>query len=223
MRPLCKACRHRVKLASNFRIALGKPFFQKHLPLWHVKCLAFCHEAFWNEAKGNMTRDKYGLAYQSGFDLTVRFLLSRGAQREYAMEVAQGAWVRGWERLHQLRDEATVVTWVNTIALNAYRRVMRREAPSQELPEIISPHGIDMAAIDVHRILNFCRPSERMLFEQQMHGATTEEIARKQGVTETAIRIRLLRARRATRSRLEKRATQLQDRYSSARAVRDAA
>jgi DNA-directed RNA polymerase specialized sigma24 family protein len=188
-----------------------------------VKCLAFCHEAFWNEAKGNMTRDKYGLAYQKGFDLTVRFLLSRGAQREYAMEVAQGAWVRGWERLHQLRDEATVVTWVNTIALNAYRRVMRREAPSQELPEIVSPHGIDMAAIDVHRILNFCRPSERMLFEQQMHGATTEEIARKQGVTETAIRIRLLRARRATRSRLEKRATQLQDRYSSARAVRDAA
>jgi DNA-directed RNA polymerase specialized sigma24 family protein len=62
-----------------------------------------------------------------------------------------------------------------------------------------------------------------MLFEQQMRGATTEEIARKQGVTETAIRIRLLRARRATRTRLEKRASQLQDRYSSARAVRDAA
>ena len=96
-------------------------------------------------------------------------------------------------------------------------------APSQELPEIASSTGIDMAAIDVHRILNYCRPSERVLFEQQMHGATTQEIARKQGVTETAIRIRLLRARRATRSRLEKRASQLQDRYSSAQAVRDAA
>ncbi len=170
-----------------------------------------------------MTRDKYGLAYQKGYDLTVRFLLSRGAQREYAIEVAQGAWVRGWERLHQLREDSTVVTWVNTIALNAYRRMMRREAPSQELPEVVSPNNINMAAIDVHRILNYCRPSERVLFEQQMRGATTEEIARKQGVTETAIRIRLLRARRATRSRLEKRALQLQDRYLSARAVRDAA
>jgi DNA-directed RNA polymerase specialized sigma24 family protein len=157
-----------------------------------------------------MTRDRYGLAYSKGFDLTVRFLLSRGAQREYAMEVAQGAWVRGWERLHQLRDEATVVTWVNTIALNAYRRVMRREAPAQELPEIVSPHGINLAAIDVHRILGQCRPPERELFEQQMRGATTEEIARTQGVTETAIRIRLLRARRATRTRLEKRASRLQ-------------
>jgi DNA-directed RNA polymerase specialized sigma24 family protein len=170
-----------------------------------------------------MTRDGYGLAYQRGFDLTVRFLLSRGAHREYAMEVAQGAWVRGWERLHQLRDETMVVTWVNTIALNAYRRVMRREAPSQELPEVVSPQGIDLAAIDVQRILNYCRPSERMLFEQQMVGATTEEIARRQGVTETAIRIRLLRARRATRTRLEKRASQLLDRFSTLRAVQDAA
>jgi len=56
-----------------------------------------------------------------------------------------------------------------------------------------------------------------------MNGATTEEIARKQGVSETAIRIRLLRARRATRSRLEKRALQLQDRQASGREVRDAA
>jgi DNA-directed RNA polymerase specialized sigma24 family protein len=172
-----------------------------------------------------MTRDGYGLAYQKGFDLTVRFLLSRGAQREYAMEIAQGAWVRGWERLHQLRDETTVVTWVNTIALNSYRRVMRRDAPAQELPEIVSPHGIDMAAIDVNRILSSCRPSERALFEQQMYGATTEEIARTQGVTETAIRIRLLRARRATRTRLERRAIQMQGRYMLAarQAMRDAA
>lgn len=170
-----------------------------------------------------MTRAGYGLAYQKGFDRTVRFLLSRGATKECATDVAQGAWVRGWERLHQLRTDAMVITWVNSIALNAYRRLRWREAPGQELPEIVSPKGIDMAAIDVHRILRWCRPSDRILFEQQMCGATTEEIARKQGVTETAIRIRLLRARRATRSRLEKRAGELKDRYASARSVRDAA
>jgi DNA-directed RNA polymerase specialized sigma24 family protein len=82
-----------------------------------------------------------------------------------------------------------------------------------------------MAAIDINRILSSCRPSERVLFEQQMYGATTEEIARKQGVTETAIRIRLLRARRATRSRLERNAIQMQGRYMLAarQAMRDAA
>ncbi len=81
--------------------------------------------------------------------------------------------------------------------------------------EIVSPRGIDFAAIDVHRILDHCRPSERVLFEQQMRGATTEEMARSQGVSETAIRIRLLRARRATRSRLEQRAATRQDRSIS--------
>ena len=93
---------------------------------------------------------------------------------------------------------------MNSIALNAYRRLTRREAPNRELPEIVSPRGIDTAGIDVRRILNCCRPSERILFEQQMRGATNAEIARAQGVTETAIRIRLLRARRMTRSRLER-------------------
>jgi DNA-directed RNA polymerase specialized sigma24 family protein len=37
-----------------------------------------------------------------------------------------------------------------------------------------------------------------------MQGDTAEEIARKQGVTETAIRIRLLRARRAARAKAER-------------------
>lgn len=45
-----------------------------------------------------------------------------------ACESAQAAWVRGWGRLGQLRDETLVLTWVNTIALNVYRRLIR-EAP----------------------------------------------------------------------------------------------
>jgi DNA-directed RNA polymerase specialized sigma24 family protein len=68
------------------------------------------------------------------------------------------------------------------------------------MPELYSRMRIDMAAIDVARILRFCRPRERQLLELQMQGATTEEIARDSGVTETAIRIRLMRARRAARA-----------------------
>ncbi len=70
-----------------------------------------------------MTREGYGQAYQKGFSLTVRFLLSRGVQRDAADEAAQAAWVKGWERLEQLRNESSVTTWVNTIALNVYRRL----------------------------------------------------------------------------------------------------
>jgi DNA-directed RNA polymerase specialized sigma24 family protein len=64
--------------------------------------------------------------------------------------------------------------------------------------------GIDFAAIDIARILTFCRPSDRHLLEQSMSGVTTAEIAREQGASDTAIRIRLLRARRDARLRVEK-------------------
>jgi DNA-directed RNA polymerase specialized sigma24 family protein len=60
--------------------------------------------------------------------------------------------------------------------------------------------------MDVARILAFCRPNDRHLLEQQyVNGVTTQEMAREQGVTETAIRIRLLRARRDARSQVERR------------------
>ncbi len=151
-----------------------------------------------------MTNDRYGTAYQRGFDLTVRFLISRGLQRDNAEEVAQAAWVKGLERLSQLRDESFVVMWVNTIALNVYRNSLRRKPlPAHEFGDKTA--GLDLAAIDVARILGFCRPCDRRLLEQSMIGVTPGEIADEQGVTETAIRIRLLRARREARSRVERR------------------
>jgi DNA-directed RNA polymerase specialized sigma24 family protein len=162
----------------------------------------------------SMTRDEYGQAYQKCFESTVRFLLSRGAERECASEAAQAAWAKGWERLHQLRDEGMVATWVNTIALNAYRRLIRRETACQFAPNHSVASGIPLAALEVARILDACRPGERLLLEQRMRGVTTQEMADKQGASETAIRIRLLRARRAVRMRLEQRAAHLRRAYS---------
>ena len=153
-----------------------------------------------------MTTDKYGQAYQRGFEVTVRFLLSRGVQRDNASEVAQAAWARGWERLNQLHDEELVVAWVNTIALNVYRRILRRE-PLNLTPSKHSDKTavIDIAAIDMARVLEFCRPRDRTLLEQCLKGSTPAEIAVEHGVSVTAIRVRLLRARRYARSRVERR------------------
>src|SRR5271154_6222979 len=155
-----------------------------------------------------VTREGYGQAYQKGYELTVRFLLSRGAWRDNASEVAQAAWARGWERLDQLRNESLVLTWVNTIALNLYRGVLRREPPNPLSPELRDmTEEINLAAIDVARVFALCRPHQRDLLEQCMNGATTREIAERHGVSETAVRIRLLRTRRHLRSRIQTRRT----------------
>jgi RNA polymerase sigma factor (sigma-70 family) len=122
-----------------------------------------------------------------------------------APDIAQSAWLRGWERLSQLRDERMLVTWVNTIALNQYRRAIRTESLHQEIQE--AAHGrtsLNLAAIDVDKMLHLCRPQERELLEAQMLGVTAKEMAEAQGVSETAVRIRFFRARRSARQAVER-------------------
>jgi DNA-directed RNA polymerase specialized sigma24 family protein len=102
-----------------------------------------------------------------------------------------------------------ILSWVNTIAINVHRRRSQYEARYEALSDLRGQVGIDLAAIDAARILALCRPRDRMLFEQRMGGLTTDEMAESQGVSPTAIRVRLLRARRVTRERVEKRAMAL--------------
>lgn len=155
-----------------------------------------------------MTDHAYGEAYRAGFDRTVRFLLSRGAACDGAIEAAQAAWVRGWERLHQLRDDRMLLTWVNTIALNLYRGVWRKEKMIVPLRERHSEFEIDLAPIDMQTVLGLCRGRERALLELQIEGITAEEIANQRGVSQTAVRIRFMRARRSAKERIEKRQRQ---------------
>ena len=159
---------------------------------------------------GVMTREEYGEIYQAARERTIRFLLSRGVAPGLAPDIAQSAWLRGWERLSQLRDPQMIVPWVNSVALNQYRRVIRSERLHQELQQTAQGKtSLNLAAIDVAQILRACRPPERQLLEAQMRGVTAKEIAREQGLTETAVRIRFLRARRSARRALETRSRKL--------------
>jgi len=109
-----------------------------------------------------MTREAYARAYQEGLPLTFRFLLSRGVARDTAEEISQAAWMRGWERLGQLRSDELISTWVNTIALNLYRRAIRQERRLQGLKEpLYAKSTVNWAAIELRRILRFCRLPDR--------------------------------------------------------------
>jgi DNA-directed RNA polymerase specialized sigma24 family protein len=150
-----------------------------------------------------MTRDEYGAAYQKGYRLTVRFLISRGSTWDDAEETAQAAWTRGWEHLGQLRDTTMVLTWVNSIALNLRRAVLRRKpAPLHALPEIQAQPRINLAAIDVKRILRYSQKKDRLVLESQLEGYNAHEIAFQHGWTEMAVKNRLFRARRAAGERV---------------------
>lgn len=162
-----------------------------------------------------MTQEEFGEMYQRDFARTVRVVRARGASPEHAEDVAQRAWFQGWQKLDQLREKAALAGWINMIAVNCYRRSGAYEARYHPLPdtELSGEVGVDLASIDVATILKNCRPADRALFEHQLSGLTTRDIARKQGVTETAIRVRLMRARRDVRGTLNARAAALRDGY----------
>jgi DNA-directed RNA polymerase specialized sigma24 family protein len=128
---------------------------------------------------------------------------------DQAEDFAQTAWLQGWQRRHQLRNERKIVSWVNTIAINYHRRGGRYEARYQALHDVRGYVGIDSTPLETAMILKLCHPDDRILFEYQLGGLTTKEIAKKEGASTTAIRIRLWRARRAVRAREENRATGL--------------
>jgi len=168
--------------------------------------------------ESEMTREAYERAYSEGRHYTLRFLLSRGAGQDSAEDIAQTAWLRGWERLSHLRNDELVLVWVNTIALNLYRRSIRQERRFQNLQDpIYTPGSMNLAALDLARILGFCRTPDRLLLEAQIGGSSAKEIAKAQGLSQTAVRIRLFRARRAARRAAE--ARRLSSRLTSKRAA----
>ena len=148
-----------------------------------------------------MDRQAYGQAYERGFASTTHFLMSCGLTRQEAEESAQAAWTRGWERRSDLRDSSSVQSWVNAIALNLFRNALRVERRSECLPSDLLAKSAELAAvIDGRRLVETCRPKDRgLMWAYYAEGYSSEELAKKLGVTPSAIRVRLLRARRAIR------------------------
>lgn len=151
-----------------------------------------------------MTTGDYGKAFEEGFTKTVRFLMSRGADPEIAEETAQAAWSRGWARRRQLRDPNCVGTWVNSIAMNLFRNTHRTAKRNQALTELPAPSSSTTVGLDVGKVLDCCRQKDKSLLKlHYLYGYTTGEIGDRVGLSSTAVRVRLLRARRSLRKRLK--------------------
>lgn len=150
-----------------------------------------------------MERNEFATAFENGYPSTRRFLMSRGAELEEADEIAQAAWVRGWEYRQQLRDPSLIGYWVNSIARNLFRARFRSVQPVS-LEGMVDPSytmGLE-EGIEVQRLLDKCGAKDRALLERTLDGYSAEEIAVDEGITSTGIRVRLLRIRQNLRQQL---------------------
>jgi DNA-directed RNA polymerase specialized sigma24 family protein len=151
--------------------------------------------------RSSMRRHEYAEAFENGYGATRRFLLSRGAPVEDAEEIAQAAWVRGWEFREQLRDPSLVSYWVNSIARNLFRAKFR--APVTATLDGVEPgYCMNLEALEVRRLLERCSHRDRELLLKSLEGYSAEEIAHTEGITSTGIRVRLLRIRQSLRGQM---------------------
>lgn len=118
-----------------------------------------------------------------------------------AEEIAQAAWVRGWECREQLRDPSLVGFWVNSIARNLFRARFR-STPVNPIEDVDVTYNMNLEEIELHRLLERCSGRDRALLEKTLEGYSAEEIARTSGITSTGIRVRLLRIRQSLRQQL---------------------
>jgi RNA polymerase sigma factor (sigma-70 family) len=144
-----------------------------------------------------LTEAEYAQAFQTHFRKTLRFLRSRGASEDMAEEVAQEAWARGWERLHQLRNPEVVDVWVNSIAKHLWRNRVVRDQRNRELTDNMAMDHNPDGSILWQQITQACGAEEQKLLTMHyVRGYTSGEIAKRLGSTALAIRLRLMRTRR---------------------------
>lgn len=145
-----------------------------------------------------ITSEQYAVAFAGGVARTTRFLLSRGCSATLAEEVAQAAWVKGWEQHTKLREPEKVLNWVNTIAFNLFRSEFRRRDVAELAPDVAVAPQTGPGAIDIQRILEKCSPIERTLLRKHyLAGYTSKEIAHQLDCSAVTVRVRLLRLRRS--------------------------
>ncbi|MCU0227576.1 MAG: RNA polymerase sigma factor [Bryobacterales bacterium] len=152
-----------------------------------------------NAASGErcLSEAEFATAFQTHFRKTVRFLRSRGASDDLAEEVAQEAWARGWERLHQLRNPEVVDVWVNSIAKHLWRNRVVRDQRNKELNDNMAVDHRPDGKILWEQITQACGEEEQKILNlHYVRGYTSNEIAERVGSTALAIRLRLMRTRR---------------------------
>lgn len=137
------------------------------------------------------------------YRLAVRML----ANRADAEDVVQEVFLLAWRRLWQLQADAAFVGWLYRTTTNRCLNVIRARRPTADVEldarESTSPHSRpgpaaevseQMAALDT-ALQGLTAEQRACWLLREVHGRSYDEIAQSVGVTSTAVRGRIARAR----------------------------
>jgi RNA polymerase sigma-70 factor (ECF subfamily) len=137
-------------------------------------------------------------------DRVYRIALRMLGNESDAEDATQDAFVQAWTRLPEFRAESQFSTWMHRIATNRCLDMLRARRPTTTLPDqreapATRPDRIVEAAwqvADLKAAIGRLTPEQRAPFVlRDLEGHTYEEIAETLGVSVSAVKSRLHRAR----------------------------
>ena len=137
-------------------------------------------------------------------DTLYRVSSSQLRQRADQEDAVQECLRRAWEKRRTLREERYLKTWLIRILINECRNIQRRGArivPFDEVPEREFHRKENYS--DLYKAVMTLPEEQRIAVAlYYMEGYTVREIASMEGTTQSAVKNRLLRARRTLKTLL---------------------
>jgi RNA polymerase sigma-70 factor (ECF subfamily) len=134
-----------------------------------------------------------------------KFILSMTRDRDDAHDLMQDTILIAWQRMDTLRDPAAFKTYLYTIASNRFKRRFVREKYfgvfSEELQDQLStsdpsPERSTDASLVREALQRLPWKYREAIILYEINDLSIEEVRRIQGGTTSAVKVRLLRARR---------------------------
>lgn len=179
------------------------------------------------------SRKEVAAQYEQAWPLLYRFIYRRVQNREEAQDLTQEALARSWARLHREGHPASILPYVQSVALNLIRDRWRRRARRMEITtaeEVLlqNPPGTASAWGDetdhettriwLRQLLAELPPDYRTVLELRIiQGYSRQETARKMGRSVDAVRGMQYRALQAMRELVEKKAPEVMGRAGASK------
>jgi RNA polymerase sigma-70 factor (ECF subfamily) len=134
--------------------------------------------------------------------------------QDTALDLAQDVALKAWQRLDSLADPRSFPAWIRRVAANAARDHLRRQAVRREdeLEEAVQVESEDDPHLAAERVAELRQmlavleqedPETVQYLLARADGVGVKALAEKAGLSEAALKMRLMRVRKRLRQRLD--------------------
>ena len=131
-------------------------------------------------------------------------ILRSGADADDAL---QESLMRAWKATRRLRDESLFETWLTRILVNECKRILAKRGRFLPIPDTYEVPEVDNKPL--YDAIGTLKPEMRLpLILHYMEGYPIEEVAKVLRLTESAVKVRLHRARKLLKKELNEEAAE---------------